>query len=183
MRRVITLTVLAIVAALAITGTASAKAPRVIGSSSSSGDYAVTAVSAESNAKAIYIRGYGRELSALGVVGCSRGIASIGSKSTDLKHMVSGKLYRLKLPLAGDCHITASLSGSGRSSCRYSRSTSARSSRASGSRNRAASPRCARSLDRGAGITGPSVTMRATPACLTCRLGGADHKCLYGRVL
>ena len=99
------------------TSTANAAAQRlhVIGSGRSSGEFAVTAASGSKNhARAIYLRGYGRGLSGLGVVACSRGLASIGSKSTNLKSMRSGRLYKLRLPFAGgDCDVTASLSGMG----------------------------------------------------------------------
>jgi hypothetical protein len=86
----------------------------VIGKGSSSGDFAVTAASgSKKRAKALYIRGYGRGLSGTAVVACSRGF-SIGSKSKSFKAMRSGRLYRIPLPFAGDCDVTASLSGSGR---------------------------------------------------------------------
>jgi hypothetical protein len=98
-----------------VTAAVAAAAPlRVIGSGRSSGDFAVAAASGETkNAQAIYLRGYGRRLASLGVVGCSRNF-SIGSKSTRFRRMISGRLYRLRLPFAGDCTVTASLSGSGR---------------------------------------------------------------------
>jgi hypothetical protein len=87
---------------------------RVIGQARSSGDFAVAAASGDKdNAHAIYLRGYGRKLAGFGVMACSRG-SSIGSKSTRLRSMVSGRLYRLRMPFAGDCTVTASLSGSGR---------------------------------------------------------------------
>jgi hypothetical protein len=87
---------------------------RVLGSSRSSGDFAVTAASGSKKAApAIYVRRYGRELSGHAVVACSRGF-SIGSKSTELKRKASGRLYRIRLPFAGgDCEVTTSLSGSG----------------------------------------------------------------------
>jgi hypothetical protein len=87
---------------------------RVIGNGHSSGEFAVTAASGhKSDAHALYLRGYGRGLSGMGVVACSKGIASIGSKSTQLGSMRSGRLYRLQMPFRGDCDVTASLSGSG----------------------------------------------------------------------
>src|SRR5215510_11553073 len=68
---------------LAASATAASSSLRVIGSSRSSGDFAVTAASGSKNgAHALYMRGYGRGLSGNGVVACSRGIASVGSKST-----------------------------------------------------------------------------------------------------
>lgn len=97
------------------TATATAGGLSVIGSSKSSGDFAVTAASgSKRNAHALYLRGYGRRLSGYAVVACSRGIASIGSKSTRFSRMTSGRLYRLRLPFVGRCDVTASLSGSGR---------------------------------------------------------------------
>jgi|SRR4051812_44052379 len=86
---------------------------RVIGIGRSAGDFAVAAASGQAKSAQIYLRGYGRGLSGLGVVACSRGIASIGSKSTTLSSMKSGQLYRLRMPFAGDCSVTASLSGAG----------------------------------------------------------------------
>jgi hypothetical protein len=108
---------LALIALLACVATATATAGglRVIGSSKSSGDFAVTAASgSKKNTHAVYLRGYGRSLSGFAAVACSRGIASIGSKSTTFSRMVSGRLYRLRLPFAGNCRVTASLGGSGR---------------------------------------------------------------------
>jgi len=105
---------LAVIASLTVVASAVASPLRVIGSSRSAGDFAVTAATgSKNNARALYIRGYGRGLSGDGVVACSRGIASIGSKSTTFAHMVSGRLYRLRMPFGGDCQVTASLSGSG----------------------------------------------------------------------
>jgi hypothetical protein len=100
--------------ALVMTAAANAATLRVIGSGQSAGDFAVTSADgSKRNAHAIYLRGYGRDLSATAVVSCSRGIASIGSRSTGLSSMRSGHLYRLRLPFAGDCDVVASLSGSG----------------------------------------------------------------------
>jgi hypothetical protein len=112
-----TLVIGAFIAAVAVSAIASANAAglRVIGSARSSGDFAVAAANGEKkHARVIYLRGYGRGLSGMGVVACSKGIASIGSKSTQLSHMRSGRLYRLPMPFRGDCQVTASLSGSGR---------------------------------------------------------------------
>lgn len=117
MRRTVrTLLIAAAITAVAVSGIGSASAAglRVIGSSRSSGEFAVTAASGSKNhARVIYLRGYGHGLSGMGVVACSKGIASIGSKSTDLSHMRSGRLYKLRMPFRGDCQVTASLSGSG----------------------------------------------------------------------
>jgi hypothetical protein len=107
---------LALMALLACVATASATATglRVIGSSSASGQFAVTAASgSKKRANSVWIRGYGRSLRGFAAVACSRGF-SIGSRSTTLNNMRSGRLYRLRLPMRGDCDVTASLSGSGR---------------------------------------------------------------------
>ena len=106
---------LAVVAALAVAlpATAATTSMGVIGSARSSGDFAVAAANGNrDNAKAVYLRGYGRGLSGFAVVACSKGF-SVGSKSTTLSHMSSGRQYKLKIPFAGDCDVTASLSGSG----------------------------------------------------------------------
>jgi hypothetical protein len=92
---------------------AQASSLRVIGSSHSSGDFATTATSASKhNAHAVYMRGYGHGLSGFAAVACSHGF-SVGSKGTTLSHMVSGRLYRLRMSFAGNCTVTASLGGSG----------------------------------------------------------------------
>jgi len=118
MRRTVrTLFVAAAIAGVAVSSIASANAAglRVIGSARSSGEFAVAAANGSKNhARVIYLRGYGRGLSGMGVVACSRGFTSIGSKSTELSHMRSGRLYKLRMPFRGDCQVTASLSGSGR---------------------------------------------------------------------
>jgi hypothetical protein len=116
-RTVRTLLVAAVIASAAVSMVASANAAglRVIGSARSSGEFAVAAANgSKKHAHVIYLRGYGHDLSGMGVVACSRGIASIGSKSTELSHMRSGRLYKLRMPFRGDCQVTASLSGSGR---------------------------------------------------------------------
>jgi hypothetical protein len=93
--------------------TAATTSLRVIGSARSSGDFAVAAANgSKKNAKGVFVRGYGRGLSGFVVVACSKGF-SVGSKSTTLKSMASGRLYKLRLPFAGDCDAAASLSGSG----------------------------------------------------------------------
>lgn len=107
---------LALIALLACVATTTAMAGglRVIGSARSSGDFAVTAASGnKKNTHSLWMRGYGRGLSGHAVVACSRGF-SIGSRSTSLNSMRSGRLYKLRLPMRGDCDVTASLSGSGR---------------------------------------------------------------------
>jgi hypothetical protein len=108
--------VIALVVVALITAAVATAAPlRVIGGARSSGDFAVAAANGEKkNAHALYLRGYGRKLSGFGVVACSRGVASIGSKSTTFRRMTSGTLYRLRQPFVGNCSVTASLSGSGR---------------------------------------------------------------------
>lgn len=115
-RKVRTLLVTAVIAGVAVSTVAAANAAalRVIGSARSSGEFAVAAANGSKNqAHVIYLRGYGHDLSGMGVVACSKGFTSIGSKSTDLSHMRSGRLYKLRMPFRGDCQVTASLSGSG----------------------------------------------------------------------
>jgi hypothetical protein len=107
----------AVIAGVAVSTIASANAAslRVIGSARSSGEFAVAAANGSKNhANVIYLRGYGHGLSGMGVVACSKGFTSIGSKSTQLNSMRSGRLYKLRMPFRGDCQVTASLSGSGR---------------------------------------------------------------------
>ena len=83
-------------------------------SGSSSGEFAVTVARGNKRkANALYLRGHGRDLSGHAVVACSRGL-SIGSKSKSFDAVRSGQAYRLPLPFAGDCEVTASLSGFGR---------------------------------------------------------------------
>jgi hypothetical protein len=114
MRKLVAIVVVAVAVSIVGTATAATAGLRVVGSSRSSGEFAVTAASgSKSNAHALYVRGYGRGLSGFGAVACSRGIASIGSTSTTLNRMSSGRLYRLRMPFRGDCQVTASLSGSG----------------------------------------------------------------------
>jgi hypothetical protein len=105
-----------VVVALVTTAVAAAAPLRVIGQARSSETFAIAAASgSKDNAHALYLRGYGRRLRGFGVVACSRGVASIGSKSTRFRSMVAGRLYRLRMPFApGDCSVTASLSGRGR---------------------------------------------------------------------
>lgn len=105
--------VVALFALACLVGQAQAGSPRVIASSHSSGDFAVTATNATANhASALWVRGYGHGLSAFVVTACSKGF-SVGSKSQQINAMASGRLYPVKLPFAGDCQVTASLSGSG----------------------------------------------------------------------
>ena len=110
MKSMIILAVLA--ATLALTATATAAPLKTIGSGKSSGDFAIASASGHKRTSTIYLRGYGRGLSGMAVVACSKGF-SIGSKSTTLGSMASGRLYKLRMPFAGDCDVTASLSGSG----------------------------------------------------------------------
>jgi hypothetical protein len=62
--------------------------------------------------KRIVVSSRGGSRSSIVVVACSKGF-SVGSKSTTLSRLASGGLYKLRLPFAGDCEATASLSGSG----------------------------------------------------------------------
>lgn len=85
---------------------------RVVGSSQSSGASAITSADAITKSHAIYVRAYGRTLSAYVVTSCTRGL-SVGTNSQKFK-LRSGVLQQLKLPNGGgDCDVTASLSGSG----------------------------------------------------------------------
>jgi hypothetical protein len=107
---------LALIALLAsvVTAAATAGSLRVIGSGRASGQFAVTsATGSKRHTQAVYLRGYGRQLSGFAAIACSRGF-SVGSRSATLNRMVSGRLYRLRLPMRGDCDVTASMSGSGR---------------------------------------------------------------------
>jgi hypothetical protein len=109
--------VLIVLAVAALTVTAAAVASpglRVVGSSSSTGDFATTAPTAYvRGAHALYLRGTGRHLeNGMAWVACTR-VGSLGSKHTTIGRMVSGKLYRLRMAFPGDCQITASVTGSG----------------------------------------------------------------------
>jgi hypothetical protein len=104
-------------ASLAILGsvfaTAAQAAPRLIGASSASAPFAATTASGRSKkTTAVYVRGYGRNLSGQVGIACSRG-RSIASSWKTLDSLRSGQLYRLSVPLAGDCAVTASLRGRG----------------------------------------------------------------------
>jgi len=69
--------------ALSTVAAANAAGLRVIGSARSSGDFAVAAANgSKKHAHVIYLRGYGRDLSEMGLVACSRGIGSIGSTTS-----------------------------------------------------------------------------------------------------
>jgi hypothetical protein len=106
-----TVVVVLTAAAAATAGTSSL---RVIGSSSSSGDFATTAPTAHARGvHALYLRGTGRHLeNGMAWVACTRG-SSLGSKQTTIGRMVSGRLYRLRMAFPGDCQVTASVTGSG----------------------------------------------------------------------
>jgi hypothetical protein len=104
---------LASVAVFAGAASAAKAGLHIIGTGRAAGQFAVTAANGhQDNAKALYMRGYGPGLSGYAVVACSRGF-SVGSKSARFGSMQSGRLYRLKLPMSGDCDVTASLSGRG----------------------------------------------------------------------
>jgi len=103
----------AVLAAL-ISVAPAAAGQRVIGRSQASSRAAVTATHASvTQPRALYLRGYGRNLSGMAVVACSRG-SSFRSKSSKFNSMRSGQLYKLSLPQSGNCGVTAWLSGSGR---------------------------------------------------------------------
>lgn len=85
---------------------------RVVGASQSSGASAITSADAIMKSHAIYVRAYGRMLSAYVVTSCTHGF-SIGTNNQKFS-LRSGVLQQLKLPNGGgDCDVTASLSGSG----------------------------------------------------------------------
>lgn len=111
----LTVAVLVVAVAGAVAAAAVSASPlRVLASSSSRGDIAVTAASgSKEDATVLYMRGYGRGLSGRASVACSRGIADVGAKSTTLAHMISGRLYRLRLPFPGDCQVTGGINGRG----------------------------------------------------------------------
>lgn len=101
--------------AVVVTSVASASASgwRVIGHASSSGDFASAA--ADGTAKKphqLAVRLTGKGVSGFAAVACSKGIASIGSKSTNYS---GAGLHLLKLPFKGasSCQVTASVGGSG----------------------------------------------------------------------
>jgi hypothetical protein len=87
---------------------------RVLRQGRATGQFAIVSASgSKAHARAMYLRAYGHGLSGFVVTACSRGL-SVGSRSQTLSSMVSGRLYKLRLPNAGgDCDVTASLSGSG----------------------------------------------------------------------
>lgn len=85
----------------------------VIGHASSSGDFATAAANGTAHRPhqlAVRLRGHG--VSGFAAVACSKGIASIGSKSTNYK---GTGLHLLKLPFSrpSSCEVTASVGGSG----------------------------------------------------------------------
>jgi len=87
---------------------------RVIGHASASGQFAVAAANGSANhphSIAVRVTGGGGGVQGLGVVACSRGIASIGSTSTNYH----GHFALLKMPMknSDNCQVTASASGSG----------------------------------------------------------------------
>jgi hypothetical protein len=84
----------------------------VIGHGSASGQFAVTSASGSSSSPNLFLRGYGRDLSGMAVIACTRGY-SVGSRSQEVNSMQSGRLYRLRLPMKGNCDVTGSLSGAG----------------------------------------------------------------------
>jgi hypothetical protein len=107
----------AVLALLALTGclagVAAAAGWHVIGSSASSGDFAVTAANGSAHhPHHLAVRLSGRGVSGFAAVACSKGF-SIGSKTTNYK---GAGIHLLKLPMsnASSCDVTASVSGSGR---------------------------------------------------------------------
>lgn len=86
----------------------------VLASARASGNEVVASVMVtKRNATGLFARGYGRELALLASVRCSRGGAT-ARRTTILLLVSPGRLYRLKMPFAGNCKVDAALSGSGR---------------------------------------------------------------------
>lgn len=118
MRRVVhvlVLVVVVLISAAVATAALGAQQLRVLGRASSAGDFAVAAASgSKQRPGGMWVRAYGRDLSVIAVIACSRGF-SVGSRSQEIPSAVSGRLYRLRLPLtsADSCDVTASVSGSG----------------------------------------------------------------------
>lgn len=103
-------------AALIFSAAASAEALgwRVIGRAASSGDFASAAANGTAHRPhQLAVRLTGHRVSGFAAVACTKGIASIGSKSTNYK---GAGIHLLKLPFKGasSCQITASVGGSGR---------------------------------------------------------------------
>jgi hypothetical protein len=115
MTRIILILIVAAISVTSLVSSANAAPLGVIGSSRSSGEYAITLASgSKKHPTALYVRGYGRGLSASTVVLCSRGF-SAGTKSRTISSMASGRLYRLAMPLrsAESCNVSSTLSGNG----------------------------------------------------------------------
>src|SRR5690242_16875718 len=106
---------LALVGAAIFCATAAASLRwHVIGHASSSGDFASAAASGSARRpRQLAVRIKGGGVSGFAAVACSKGIASIGSKSTSYK---GAGLHLLRLPFknASSCDVTASVGGSGR---------------------------------------------------------------------
>jgi hypothetical protein len=86
---------------------------RVIGHASSSGDFASAAASGTAkHPHQLAVRLTGHGVSGFGSVACSKGVASIGSKSTNY---AGAGLHLLKLPFSGadSCQVVASVGGQG----------------------------------------------------------------------
>jgi len=110
MKRVL---LLALLGAAIFAASAQASSWHVIGRASSSGDFASAAANGTArhpHALAVRIKGGG--VSGFAAVACSKGIASIGSKSTNYK---GAGIHRLRMPFsnASSCDVTASVGGSG----------------------------------------------------------------------
>jgi hypothetical protein len=102
--------------ALIFSISASAKAFgwRVIGHAGSSGDFASAAANGTADRPhQLAVRLAGSGVSGLAAVACTKGVASIGTKSTSYS---GAGLHLLKLPFGGasSCQVTASVGGSGR---------------------------------------------------------------------
>jgi hypothetical protein len=112
MRRLV---LVAAVAATVLAPVAQAAPIHVIGSARASGEYAATnATGTATRPAALYVRAYGRQLDVSTAMTCSRRV-SVGSASRHIAAAVSGRLYRLALPMArpDKCTVAATVIGAG----------------------------------------------------------------------
>ena len=101
----------------ALAPAAEAAAPiKVIGSARATGEYAAASARGSANRPAaLYVRAYGSELDVSTAMTCSRGL-SVGTKSQHIAgQAVSGKLYRLALPMVRPtkCSVAAAVISAG----------------------------------------------------------------------
>jgi hypothetical protein len=113
-KRIASAAVAIVVVGQAVSAGAAVAAWRVVGSATSSGQFAVAAANGTARHPrqlAVRVIGGGSKVSGMAVVSCSRGLGSLGSSTTNIR----GKMTTLKLPMrnADSCEIIASMSGSG----------------------------------------------------------------------